>query len=111
MLKVTLSTINHKNLFNYCTLLYTIVKNMVYLRIKILVSGANLPFYNFKSIHNYQTIPNYIIPINNGKRKKKGKKDFFCMIHINKKRKEREKSFLFCLYDSAINIHVFMLGN
>ena len=33
------------------------------------------------------------------------------MIHINKKRKEREKSFLFCLYDSAINIHVFMLGN
>ena len=37
---------------------------------------------------------------------------------INKKRKEmegegkeREKSFLFCLYDSAININVFMLGN
>ena len=28
-----------------------------------------------------------------------------------KKRKEREKSFLFCLYYSAINIHVFMLGN
>jgi hypothetical protein len=25
--------------------------------------------------------------------------------------KEREKSFLFCLYDSAINIDVFMLGN
>jgi hypothetical protein len=30
---------------------------------------------------------------------------------LTKKRKEREKSFLFCLYDSAINIHVFMLGN
>jgi hypothetical protein len=27
-----------------------------------------------------------------------------------KKRKEREKSVLFWLYDSAINIHVFMLG-
>jgi hypothetical protein len=25
--------------------------------------------------------------------------------------KEREKSLLFCLYDSAINIHVFMLNN
>jgi hypothetical protein len=31
--------------------------------------------------------------------------------HNKEKRKEREKSFLFCLYDSAINIHVFMLGN
>ena len=30
---------------------------------------------------------------------------------LTKKRKEREKSFLFCLYDSAIKIHVFMLGN
>jgi hypothetical protein len=30
---------------------------------------------------------------------------------LTKKRKERETSFLFCLYDSAINIHVFMLGN
>jgi hypothetical protein len=29
----------------------------------------------------------------------------------SKKRKERGKSFLFCLYDSAMNIHVFMLGN
>ena len=25
--------------------------------------------------------------------------------------KEREKSFLFCLYDPAINIYVFMLNN
>jgi hypothetical protein len=76
-------------------------------------------------------IPNYIIPINKGKRKKKGGEDNFflydsainiCIISYlltNKKTKkeregegkEREKSFLFCLYDSAINIHVFMLGN
>jgi hypothetical protein len=28
-----------------------------------------------------------------------------------KEKKEREKSVLLCLYDSAINIHVFMLGN
>jgi hypothetical protein len=27
------------------------------------------------------------------------------------KGKEREKSFLFCLYDPAINIYVFMLNN
>ena len=61
-------------------------------------------------------IPNYIIPI------KKGEKNNFILydpainIHIisyllTEKRKEREKSFLFCLYDSAINIHVFMFGN
>ena len=43
---------------------------------------------------------------------------YYYIIHINKKRKERGgegkergKSFLFCLYDSAINIHVFMLNN
>ena len=57
------------------------------------------------------------------KRGKKREKNKFILydpainIHIisylltNKKRKEREKSFLFCLYYSAINIHVFMLGN
>ena len=76
-------------------------------------------------------IPNYIIPINKGKKKKKGKvrKNIFSfffwgmillliyrtyyIIPINKKRKERErgKNLLFFLYDSAINIHVFMLGN
>ena len=59
-------------------------------------------------------IPNYIIPIKKGK--KRGKKDPAINIHIisyllTKKRKEREKSVLLCLYDSAINIHVFMLGN
>ena len=36
-------------------------------------------------------------------------------VPINKKRKEGEgeesSSFFFFLYDSAINIHVFMLGN
>jgi hypothetical protein len=50
---------------------------------------------------------------------KRGKTNFFCMIllliyilyHTINKKKEREKSFLFCLYDSAINIHLFMLGN
>ena len=73
-------------------------------------------------------IPNYIIPINKGERKirgKIGKKNLFLydsaityyIIPINKKRKEREgegkereESFL-CVYDSAINIHVFMLDN
>ena len=59
-------------------------------------------------------IPNYIIP------GRKGKTTFLYDSVINiriisylliKKRKEREKSVLFCLYDSAINIHVFMLGN
>ena len=70
-------------------------------------------------------IPNYIISINKGKRKKKGKKKenklylydsainivLQCILYLltRKEReegKEREKSFLFCLYDSAINIHV-----
>ena len=46
------------------------------------------------------TIPNYIIPINKKKRKEREGEG-----------KERENSFLFCLYDSAIDIHVFMLGN
>jgi predicted DNA binding CopG/RHH family protein len=64
---------------------------------------------------------NYIIPINKGKRKKKGEKgkqlflyDSAINIRIisylltkkEKKGKEREKSFLFCLYDSAINIRI-----
>jgi hypothetical protein len=42
----------------------------------------------------------------------------YYIIPINKKRKEREEEgkerdfcFFVCLYDSAINIHVFMLGN
>ena len=41
----------------------------------------------------------------------------YYIIPINKKRKEmegegKERDFLFCfLYDSGINIHVFMLGN
>ena len=63
-------------------------------------------------------IPNYIIPIKKGE--KKGKKTVLYAINIHiisylltkkKKKKEREKSFLFCLYDFAINIQVFMLGN
>ena len=63
-------------------------------------------------------IPNYIIPINKGEKREKTLflYDPAINIHIisyllTKKRKEREKSFLFCLYDSAIKMHVFMLGN
>jgi hypothetical protein len=44
----------------------------------------------------------YIIPINKKRKEREGEG------------KEREKSFLFCLYDSAIiykNVHVFILGN
>jgi hypothetical protein len=39
-------------------------------------------------------IPNYIIPINKGKREKR-KNNFFSMIHINKK-KEKKGENLFC---------------
>jgi hypothetical protein len=68
----------------------------------------NLIFSNFRGAP-----PPLDPPLKGGK---KGKKHFlhdfaYYIIPINKKRKERETSFLFCLYDSAINIYVFMLGN
>ena len=73
---------------------------------------------NSLNISHNLAIPNYIIPIKKGE-KRKNKLFLYdpaINIHIisyllKKKKKEREKSFLFCLYDSAINIHVFILGN
>jgi hypothetical protein len=44
-------------------------------------------------------IPNYIIPINKGKEKKKGKKR-----KKGKEKGKKGKNLLFFLYDSAINI-------
>ena len=92
---MTLSTINHKNLINYCTLLYTIVKNMVYLRIKILVSGANLPFYNFNQfiiIRLFQII-SYLLTTEKGKKREKN--TFFVWYILTKKEKKGKNLFCF----------------